>query len=305
MKRREFLWTGAAVVGSAWADRAVQGHPHVAVDKQHPFRLKYAPHFGMFKHSAGDDLIDQLRFAAERGFRAWEDTGLTNRPQKVQDQIVNAMRDDGLEMGALVAIESYQDATFAGKSRPRREQVLDGLRESIELAQRVGAKWLTVVPGTRDDCCSLATQTGHCMELLDRCCDLVEPAGLVMVLEPISGQAGHSGCLLQSVEQAYRLCRTLGRPGCKILLDLGRQRLSAEKLVGLLDATWPEIAYIQSGDSPGRREPGTGHIDYRRVFQHLFRKGYDGIVGMKHGNSLPGVQGERAVLRAYADIDPC
>ncbi len=304
MERREFLRAGAVVVGGLWTHRAASAHPHVTYDHKQPFRLKYAPHFGMFKRSAGDDLIDQLKFAAEHGFRAWEDTGLKNRPVRVQNQIAQAMQDGGLEMGALVGVESYQDVTFAGKNRRCRDRVLDELRQSIEVAERVGTKWLTVVPGPCDDRLSMAAQTENCTELLHRCCDLVESAGLVMVLEPISGPASHGGCLLPSVEQAYRLCQTVGRSGCKILLDFYHQHLSAAEMIGLMDATWAEIAYIQCGDRPGRREPGTGHIDYRLVFQHLFRVGYDGIVGMEHGNSLPGIGGEQAVIEAYAAVDP-
>ncbi|MCA9259774.1 MAG: xylose isomerase, partial [Planctomycetales bacterium] len=40
------------------------------------FHLKYAPHYGMFKHHAGDDYLDQIKFAADQGFRAWEDNGM-------------------------------------------------------------------------------------------------------------------------------------------------------------------------------------------------------------------------------------
>ena len=46
------------------------------------FRLKYAPHFGMFKHHAGEDLVDQLKFAADQGFTAWEDNGMAGRPSR-------------------------------------------------------------------------------------------------------------------------------------------------------------------------------------------------------------------------------
>lgn len=46
---------------------------------KHAFKLKYAPHFNMFAHSAGEDYVDQLRFAAEVGFTAWEDNGMPKR----------------------------------------------------------------------------------------------------------------------------------------------------------------------------------------------------------------------------------
>ena len=39
--------------------------------KNHRFKLEYAPHFNMLKHSANDDLIDQLKFATDQTFTAW------------------------------------------------------------------------------------------------------------------------------------------------------------------------------------------------------------------------------------------
>ena len=62
MQRRSFLKssavaTGALVTGGmAHASAATATAPAAG---KHQFKLKYAPHFGMFKHSAGDDLLDQ------------------------------------------------------------------------------------------------------------------------------------------------------------------------------------------------------------------------------------------------------
>lgn len=305
MKRREFLKAGAVAVGSVWASGVAVGREGVVCREKDGFRLKYAPHFGMFKHSVGDDLTAQLNFAAEQGFTAWEDSGLRNRPLELQNKIARTMEACGLEMGALAAVESFQDATFARKHPSQWQKVLQDLRESVEAAKRVRARWLTLVPGRCDERLPESVQTANCIELLQRCCDIVEPAGLVMVLEPRNGRAGHAGCFLQSVGQAYQLCRTVNRPSCKILLDCYHQQQTTDELVRLIDAAWSEIAYVQCGDSPGRKEPGTGGIGYGRVFEHLHHAGYRGIVGMEHGNSRPGIEGERAVIEAYAALDPC
>ena len=56
-------------------------------------------------------------------------------------------------------------------------------------------------------------------------------------------------------------------------------------------------------DTPGRQEPGTGEINYRNVFRHIHRKGYDGILGMEHGKSKPGKEGEVALIQSYRDAD--
>jgi hydroxypyruvate isomerase len=92
-------------------------------------------------------------------------------------------------------------------------------------------------------------------------------------------------------------------PACKILFDVYHQKITEGNLIPNLDAAWDEVAYVQVGDHPGRNEPGTGEINYRNVFRHLHGKGYAGVVGMEHGNSRSGVDGERAVLAAYQRAD--
>src|SRR5690606_39818759 len=66
---------------------------------------------------------------------------------------------------------------------------------------------------------------------------------------------------------------------------------------------WSEIAYRQVGDNPGRREPYTGEINYRNVFKWLHNKGYKGIVGMEHGMSKSGKEGEDILVAAYREAD--
>jgi hydroxypyruvate isomerase len=74
-------------------------------------------------------------------------------------------------------------------------------------------------------------------------------------------------------------------------------------LIPNIDLSWSEVAYFQCGDNPGRKEPGTGEINYRNVFRHIHSKGFNGIVGMEHGNSMGGVEGEQAVIDAYVAAD--
>ncbi len=73
----------------------------------------------------------------------------------------------------------------------------------------------------------------------------------------------------------------------KILFDLYRQQITEGNLIPNIDLAWSEIAYFQQGDNPGRKEPGTGEINYRNVFGHIHGKGWDGLCGMEHGNAKP------------------
>jgi hydroxypyruvate isomerase len=132
--------------------------------------------------------------------------------------------------------------------------------------------------------------------------EVCEPAGLVVVLEPLNPK-DHPGLFLTRVPQAYEICRAVASPSCKIINDLYHQQITEGNLIPNIDASWEEIAAYHIGDNPGRKEPGTGEINYRNIFKHLYQKGFQGVLGMEHGQSIPGKSGERAVIDAYKECD--
>lgn len=105
MNRRAFV-KNTVVAGAA---AAATGGSVLASSKPdgEKFQMKYAPHLGMFKHSAGDDPIDQLNFMADMGFTAFEDNGMKGRPIDLQEKMAGTMAKRGLEMGVFVAHKIY------------------------------------------------------------------------------------------------------------------------------------------------------------------------------------------------------
>jgi hydroxypyruvate isomerase len=108
---------------------------------------------------------------------------------------------------------------------------------------------------------------------------------------------------LKKVSQAYQICKAVDSPACKILDDLYHQQITEGNLIPNIDLAWDEIAYFQMGDNPGRNEPTTGEINYKNVFEHIYKKGFKGVLGMEHGNSKKGKEGEIAVIEAYRKCD--
>ncbi len=300
MQRRKFVTTLAAGAIAASSPPVVGvGGPRTSG----PFTLNYAPHFGMFKNSAGNDLVAQLEFAADRGFTAWEDNGMKGRTVEVQERIASAMTRLGMQMGVFVAHRiSWQEPNLASGDTNLRDQFLREIRDSVEVAKRVNATWMTVVPGHVDLRLDIGYQTAHVVECLKRAAAILEPHGLVMVLEPLN-PLNHPGMFLTKVPQAYEVCKAVDSPACKILDDLYHQQITEGNLILNIDGAWDEIAYFQIGDNPGRKEPTTGEINYRNVFRHIHTKGFEGILGMEHGNSVPGTEGEEALIAAYRSVD--
>lgn len=267
------------------------------------FQLKYAPHLGMFKHSAGDDPIDQLYFMADQGFTAFEDNGMKGREVALQERMASTMKKRGIQMGVFVAHTIYWNRpNLASGDQSYREEFLKEIKESVEVAKRVNATWMTVVPGHLDLRKNIGYQTSNVVEILKQACAILEPHGLVMVLEPLNFR-DHPGLFLSESPQAYEICKAVNSPSCKILYDIYHQQITEGNLIPNIEACWEEIAYFQIGDNPGRKEPTTGEINYKNVFKYIHSKGYDGVMGMEHGNSLKGKEGEERVIEAYKEVD--
>lgn len=301
MHRRAFIEHCVAAGTVALAGTAVSRA--VADDGEKGFKLKYAPHFGMFRHHAGDDLVDQVKFMADEGFTALEDNGMAGRPVEMQEKIAAEMQRQGMEMGVFVATGSFGEPTFASGKKEMREKSLDDMRKAVEVAKRVNAKWCTVVPGLIDHRQEMDYQTANVIETLKQCAAICEPSGLVMVLEPLNHWSDHPELFLNKIPQGYLICRAVDSPSCKILFDIYHQQISEGNLIPNMERAWDEVAYFQVGDNPGRKEPTTGEINYRNVFKYIHGKGFNGVVGMEHGNSKPGKEGERAVIDAYKQCD--
>ncbi len=299
MNRRQFI--GTSLAGAA-AVSATMSHPAQAAGK-HDFKLKYAPHFGMFKHSAGQDLIDQLKFMADQGFRALEDNGMRKKSVAMQKAIAKEMTRLNMEMGVFVATADFNNVTFATDDKDVVDKIMADMRDSVELAKRVNAKYCTVVPGRFDLGLEWDYQTTLVIDNLKRCAEICEPSGLVMVLEPLNPWANHPGLFLTKIPQAYMICRGVNSPSCKILFDIYHQQITEGNLIPNMERAWSEIGYFQVGDNPGRKEPGTGEINYKNIFKWIYKKDPSLIVGMEHGNSQPGAEGEKAVIQAYVQAD--
>ncbi len=309
MDRRKFIQKGAltgSFLGlgglSIKAMENVLGETAFAKAKN-TFNLKYAPHIGMFKEMAGDNPIDQLNFMADQGFIAFEDNEMRNRPIAEQEEMAKTMTSRGMTMGVFVAHKIYwTEPHLASGKQEWRDEFLEDIRNSVTVAQRVNAKWMTVVPGHVDLRQNMAYQTANVVETLKQASAILEPHGIVMVLEPLNFK-NHPGLFLSESPQAYQVCKAVDSHSCKILFDIYHQQIQEGNLLPNIEQCWDEIAYFQIGDNPGRNEPTSGEINYKNVFKYIHSKGYDGVLGMEHGNSITGKAGEQRVIDAYVESD--
>ncbi len=305
MQRRNFLQKGILAGASALTGTTAFAEGKKGKENTPPaektFNLNYAPHDGMFKNSGGSDFIDQIKYMYDQGFRAIEDNGMTGRSTEQQNKIGQTLAKLGMTMGVFVVPKggNGQNTLAAGKQE-HLDIFLKGCRQSAEVAKRVNAKWVTVVPGDFERNLPVGIQTGNVIDALKRGAEILEPHGIIMVLEPLSDTPN---LFLRTSTQTYEICRGVNSPSCKILYDIYHMQKNEGNLIKHIELTWNEIAYFQIGDNPGRKEPTTGEINYKNVFKYIHERGYRGVMGMEHGNSKPGKEGEQALIKAYRESD--
>ncbi|MCL3780357.1 twin-arginine translocation signal domain-containing protein [Prolixibacteraceae bacterium JC049] len=308
--RRSFLKKAAVVTGATIAAPGMANamspkrrKKKKASDAVKPFNLKYAPHPGMFKHHAGDSMLDQIKFCHDMGFRAWFDNGIMKRPVAEQEAIANQLEKLGMDLGPFVLYADFSKRSFVLDDDSVRNMLTDIMQKGMETAKRVNAKWALVVPGRYDEKLHWDYQTTNVINNLKMCAGIVEQSGLVLVLEPLNALQNHPGLFLTGIPQSYMVCKSVNSPACKIVNDFYHQQITEGNLIPNMEQAWSEIAAFHIGDNPGRKEPLTGEINYRNVFKHVHKRGYDGVLCMEHGKSLGGIEGEKKLIEAYRFCD--
>jgi len=304
MERRKFIrnsfLTGAAAItaSQSFAENKNKRSPADATS----FNLDYAFHDGMFKNNGGEDFLDQIKWAHDQGFNAIEDNGMMARPVDQQKKIGDLLARLGMRMGVFVITSDswhWKTSLTTGKQEFIDRMTKD-CGEAVEVAKRCNAKWMTVVPGNYERSLSFDIQTANVITALKKGATILEPHGLIMVLESLSD---NPDLFLRHTDQAFMICKAVGSPACKFLFDMYHMQRNEGNIIANIDKVWEETGYFKIGDNPGRKEPGTGEMNYKNIFKHLYDKGYKGILGMEHGNSQPGKEGEMALIKAYREAD--
>jgi len=305
MKRRHFMQQsllagGSILTGSALANSTGNNEDKLLAEK--PFNLNYAFHDGMFKNNGGADFVDQIKYAHDMGFRGIEDNGMMGRTVEQQKKIGDTLAKLGMTMGVFVITSDswHWKTSLATGKQEWTDRMIKDCKEAVEVAKRCNAKWATVVPGNYERSLSHDLQTANVITALRKGSEILQPNGLIMVLEPLSD---NPDLFLRHSHQTYMICKAVNSPSCKILFDMYHMQRNEGDIINNINKCWEEIAYFQIGDNPGRNEPTTGEMNYKNIFKHIYNKGYRGIMGMEHGNAKPGKEGELALIKAYRDSD--
>ncbi|HKL31055.1 MAG TPA: TIM barrel protein [Tangfeifania sp.] len=304
MKRRNFIKnTAASGIAMAGLGSVIGATASESVtSNSEKFKLKYAPHLGMFPQSAGNDPIDNIKFISDQGFRAIFDNGLMNKPPELQEKIAGELSRRNMDIGPFVLYADFSKESMVLFNDENRKMLKERLLKGIETYKITGAKYALMVPGRYNQRLDWDYQAANVIDSMRELSEMAEKEGMVIVLEPLN-RRDHPGLFLTGMPQTYMICRAVNSPACKIVNDIYHQQITEGNIIPNIDRSWDEIAAFHIGDNPGRKEPTTGEINYKNIFKHIYDKGYDGVLCCEHGKSKEGKAGEVAFLEAYRKVD--
>jgi hydroxypyruvate isomerase len=109
----------------------------------------------------------------------------------------------------------------------------------------------------------------------------LQKAGILLLIEPIN-TLDVPGFYLSRVAQARSIIEELGTDNLRLQYDIYHAQIMEGDLARGLERNLDLIGHVQLADNPGRREPGTGEINFPFLLQHLDRIGYRGWVGCEY-----------------------
>lgn len=225
------------------------------------------------------DVADRIRAAKKAGFKAaefhlWRD--------KDVDSIADALEETGIRLTGLV-VEPRRSLVDPAQ----HEEFLQAVRESLVTAKKLGSPPLVIASGFTREGVSFEEHVDAAVSALKQAAKLAEEAGILLVLEPLNDRVEHPGMFLVSTKLGLDIVEAVGSPNLKLLYDAYHSAVMGENIVEVLGGRTHLVAHVQVADLPGRNEPGTGAIDWKKTLSSLEALGYRGSIGLEYRPTLP------------------
>lgn len=250
--------------------------------------MKYSACIEWLFAAEAPEFADRIRLAAKAGLGGVEFWRSSNRDI---DAIEAALDETGLALTSLVAEPMVRLTDPA-----RHDEFLEGLRQSLAVARRLGAPVLIAQAGADLPGRSRAEQRQALVDCLGRAADILAGSGVTLAVEPLNTLVDHVGYFLPSTVEALDIIDEVGRPEIRILYDIYHSAVMSEAIGDVLAGRIDRVVHVHLADTPGRHEPGTGELDWQARLRWLQANGYDGWVGLEYRPTRDTVGSLAAVL---------
>jgi len=226
------------------------------------------------------DFMDRFAAAAKAGFSGVEYLF----PYDFPAEEIKAQLDAN---GLTQVLFNLPAGDWAGGDRgiacdPERvEEFRAGVDKAIAYAKVLGNTQVNCLAGIAPKGADLGKLEATLIENLRYAAKKLEEAGIRLVMEMINTR-DIPRFFLNNTSQALEIRDKVGSSNLFLQYDIYHMQIMEGDLARTMESNLAVINHVQLADNPGRNEPGTGEINYRFLFEHLDRIGYQGWIGCEY-----------------------
>ena len=192
------------------------------------------------------------------------------------DSVVAAAKAHGLTVASMCGHRSLEIGMNRRQEHPR---ILGELRESIDLARRLGIPNLICFSGNRHDDQSDTEGLEACASCLEQIAGEAAAAGINLNIELLNSKVDHPGYQCDHVAWGVELCRRVHHPRIKLLFDIYHMQIMDGDIIRNVRDNIGHIGHFHTAGNPGRQDlDGAQELNYSAICRAIADTGYDGFV---------------------------
>ncbi len=273
MNRRTFLFT-SATLSAAGVPRAVAQatkEPRSFADL--PLKMAVQPQF------FPGTINEQLEAAAAWGFPAYA----WHNPEGDLDAIRRQADDLGLALCCIRGCGRIEAGFMMDSAQ--HDAVVEEFRQRIGMAKQLGTRQLIGLTGNARDDISYDEQMDLVIACLKRLGPIAEENDVEIIMEALNPLVDHEGFFLTRTDQTMQILDAVGSPNIKMLFDIYHQQITEGNVIRNIRENIDRIGLFHVADNPGRKEPGTGELNYTNIYKAIHDTRYKGYVELEHGKA--------------------
>lgn len=167
-----------------------------------------------------------------------------------------------------------------------RKAFVESFREAVAAAKALGVPNIIATTGNERADISREKQFDICIGTLKELSNIAENEGVMIVVEPLNVLVDHKGHFLRTTEDAAKIIKAVDSPNCKILFDIYHQQITEGNVIRNIKENIDLIGHFHIADNPGRKQPGTGELNYSNIFSAIQETGYNGWLAFECGSTV-------------------
>jgi hydroxypyruvate isomerase len=225
-------------------------------------------------------FIDKFKLASENGFKGIE---YLFPYDYSKSDIKDQLSDNNLSQ----ILFDFPAGNFAEGERgiaifpERKNEFREGVHKAIEYATFLNCDRLTVLVGIADGKYTTEQYNETLIENLLYAADQVKNTNITILVEALN-TIDAPNYFVSSTSHCKEIIKAVNLQSVKIQYDIYHMQIMEGDIIRTFENNFDKIGHIQIADNPGRNEPGTGELNYKKIFEYLNNSDYDGWIGCEY-----------------------